>query len=110
MHRNTRPVRSGRDLTGSAARPGGGPRAKRKRPAMGQYIAASAIGIEVGAALGVGMGIGWLLDRLFHTQPWLLVIFTGFGVVTGFVNMVRSSRDRMREVEGDGKGGAAESR
>lgn len=75
----------------------------RERPEFVQYFSASAIGIEVGVALAIGMGFGWGLDKLFHTQPWLLVIFTGFGIATGFYNLVRSSRDTMRKTEGDGK-------
>jgi ATP synthase protein I len=76
---------------------------KRERPEWGQYFSASAVGIEVGAALAIGMGTGWWLDRFFHTRPWLLVIFTGFGIAAGFYNLIRSSRDRMRAAEGDGK-------
>jgi ATP synthase protein I len=76
---------------------------KRERPNWGQYFSASALGIEVGASLVVGMGIGWWLDKFFHTQPWLLVIFTGLGIAAGFRNLIKYSRDKMREVEGDGK-------
>jgi len=78
-------------------------RVKRDRPGWGQYFSASALGIEVGAALVVGMGIGWWLDKLFHTQPWLLVIFTGLGIAAGFRNLFKYSRDKMREAEGDGE-------
>lgn len=59
----------------------------------GKYFSASALGIEVGVALALGIGIGWGLDKLFHTQPWLLVIFTGFGIVAGFRNLIVTSRD-----------------
>lgn len=47
------------------------------------------------------MGVGWWLDKLFHTQPWLLVIFTGFGIAAGFRNLIKSSRDKMRAAEGE---------
>jgi len=83
---------------------------KLARPEWGQYLSASAAGIEVGAALAIGMGIGWWLDRVFHTRPWLLVIFTGLGIAAGFFNLIRSSRDRMRAAEGDGKTDTRDSR
>jgi ATP synthase protein I len=51
----------------------------------------------MGAALVVGMGIGWFLDRTFGTKPWLLVIFTGFGIVAGFRNMIRAARKMAAE-------------
>ena len=76
---------------------------KRKRSEWGQYFSASAIGIEVGVSLAIGMGLGWWLDKFFHTRPWLLVIFTAFGIAAGFYNLVKSSRDRMRAAEGDEK-------
>ena len=56
------------------------------------------------------MGFGWWLDRVFHTRPWLLVIFTGFGIAAGFSNLIRSSRARMRAAEGDGKSDTRDSR
>jgi len=76
---------------------------KRERTEWGQYFSASAIGIEVGVTLAIGMGIGWGLDTLFHSRPWLLVIFTGFGIAAGFRNLIISSRDKMRAAEGDGR-------
>ena len=76
---------------------------KQDQPGWGQYLSANALGIEVGAALAVGLGVGWWLDQFFHTGPWLLVIFTGLGIAAGFRNLIKYSRDKMREVEGDGK-------
>lgn len=83
---------------------------KRERSYWGQYLSASTVGIEVGAALAIGLGIGWWLDKFFHTQPWLLVIFTAFGIAAGFFNLVRSSRDRMRAAEGEGNGDERDAR
>ena len=64
-----------------------------ERPvAWAKYLSSASIGIEMGAALVVGMGIGWFLDRTFKTEPWCLVIFTGFGIVAGFRNMIVAAR------------------
>ena len=65
----------------------------KERPlSLAKYLSAASIGIEVGAALAVGMGIGWFIDRTFKTGPWFLVIFTGFGIVAGFRNMIVAAR------------------
>ena len=60
-----------------------------------KYLSAASIGIEMGAALVVGMGIGWFLDKWFGTQPWCLVIFTAFGIVAGFRNLIVAARKAM---------------
>ena len=64
---------------------------------MAKYLSAASIGIEMGAALVVGMGIGWFLDRTFKTEPWCLVVFTGFGIVAGFRNMIVAARKAAAE-------------
>jgi ATP synthase protein I len=67
--------------------------APKERPfTMAKYLSAASIGIEMGAALVVGMGIGWLIDHYFKTQPWGLAIFTGFGIVAGFRNLIVAAR------------------
>ena len=40
-------------------------------------------------SIGAGFIIGWGLDKLFHTSPWLTFIFTAFGVAAAFVNLFR---------------------
>jgi len=40
----------------------------------------SALGIEIPVAIATGALIGYGLDKYFHTQPWLLLLFTGFGI------------------------------
>ena len=62
------------------------------RAGWAQYLSNASIGIEMGAALVVGMGIGWFLDRTFGTRPWCLIVFTGFGIAAGFTNVIRAAR------------------
>ena len=70
----------------------------KERPvAWAKYLSNASIGIEMGAALVVGMGIGWFLDRTFGTKPWCLVIFTAFGIVAGFRNMIVAARKAAAE-------------
>lgn len=49
------------------------------------------IGVELVAAVLVGAGMGWMLDRWFGTGPWLLILFFMFGVAAGFRNALRAS-------------------
>ena len=55
------------------------------------------IGIEMGAALVVGMAIGWFLDRTFGTKPWFLIVFTAFGIAAGFINVIKAARKAAKD-------------
>jgi ATP synthase protein I len=44
------------------------------------------------AGLAVGAGIGYLLDRVFGTSPWLLVVFFFLGAASGMLNVYRTAR------------------
>lgn len=57
-----------------------------------QYLRFSTLGIEMGVALAIGMLMGWYLDRLFGTRPWMIIIFSVFGILAGFMNLVRLAR------------------
>ena len=48
------------------------------------------IGIELVAALAVGVGIGWLLDVWLDTKPWLMVVFFFLGAGAGILNVYRT--------------------
>ena len=57
-----------------------------------ELVVLSGLGIEVGAAVGIGAGLGYWLDQRFHTHPWLLLLFTGFGIVAGVKAVLREVR------------------
>ncbi len=69
-----------------------------------QYFSLSTIGIEMGVTLAIGILIGWYLDRLFGTKPWLTIIFTLFGIAAGFRNLIRLARKDWDEDQGGGGG------
>ena len=48
------------------------------------------VGIELVSALGVGVGIGWLLDHWLGTKPWLMVVFFFLGAAAGILNVWRA--------------------
>jgi ATP synthase protein I len=47
------------------------------------------IGVDLVAAIGVGVGIGLLLDHWLDTKPWFLIGFFLLGAAAGIVNVVR---------------------
>ena len=49
------------------------------------------IGVELVAALVVGVGIGLLLDRWLGTAPWFLIGFFFIGAGAGIVNVYRAT-------------------
>jgi ATP synthase protein I len=49
------------------------------------------MGIELVAAVLVGAGMGWVLDRIFHTSPWLMIVFFLFGMAAGLRNAMRKA-------------------
>lgn len=51
---------------------------------------ASSIGVTLVVSTVVGGLIGYGLDRLLGTKPWLLILFTILGIVAGFVEMIRT--------------------
>ena len=48
------------------------------------------VGIELVAALAVGVGIGWLLDYWLETSPLMLVVFFFLRSAAGFLNVYRA--------------------
>jgi len=47
------------------------------------------VGVELVAALVVGGGIGFLLDRWLGTKPWLFLVFFILGFAAGLLNVYR---------------------
>ena len=49
------------------------------------------LGVELVAAMAIAVVIGWGLDRLFHTKPWLMIAMVPVGMAAGIRNLVRAS-------------------
>lgn len=56
--------------------------------------------IELVAGLGIGFAIGYGLDMVFGTLPFLLVVFTLMGFAAGVKTMVASAREVQEKTEG----------
>jgi len=61
-----------------------------RRKALANDMAS--IGLFFPAAIAVGLAIGYFLDKWLHTSPYLLIIFTLYGIVSGFVNLLKVTR------------------
>ncbi len=48
------------------------------------------LGVELVAAMVIAVVIGWGLDRLFHTKPWLMVLMVPVGMAAGLRNLIRA--------------------
>jgi len=54
-----------------------------------QLARLSTIGISLVAATAIGLLMGYGLDWLLGTMPWLTMAFTLFGIAAGFLNLFR---------------------
>lgn len=62
---------------------------KKKENASAAYEAVT-LGFLFPVAIGVGYGMGYGLDKLFHTKPWMSIIFTALGIAAAFVQLFRA--------------------
>ena len=53
--------------------------------------ALSTVGISFVLAIVMGFGCGYYLDRWLGTGPWLLLLFTLFGLAAGILNVYRTA-------------------
>ena len=54
-----------------------------------QLLQASSIGLNLVLSTFVGLAIGYGLDSLFHSSPWLTIIFLILGIIAGFRELLR---------------------
>jgi ATP synthase protein I len=82
-----RPLAS--EIDSRALRPAIDP-AARKSKKMYDGLSASSVGLELGIAVILGVLFGMWLDRQLGTEPWMMLLFLGFGLVAGFRNVLRA--------------------
>ena len=58
---------------------------------LGNRVLAELIGGMVGGAL-----VGYVLDRLLGTSPWLLLVLLFLGIASAFRNIIRISNQRSK--------------
>jgi ATP synthase protein I len=60
------------------------------RPSFRKLAELSSIGLMLPSSIIVGLFFGYFLDRWLGTQPWLLLIFTVLGIVSGLLSLFRA--------------------
>ena len=55
------------------------------------------IGVELLSALIVGAGLGYVLDGILGSKPWMMVIFLLFGGAAGVLNVYRLSKQEDKQ-------------
>ncbi|HEX8947399.1 MAG TPA: AtpZ/AtpI family protein [Dissulfurispiraceae bacterium] len=58
----------------------------------GQLLDASSVGIQLVVSTFVGLAIGYGLDRLFGTSPYLTFVFLVIGIIAGFRELVKVAK------------------
>jgi len=53
---------------------------------------ASGIGIQFAASVLLGLGLGYVADRIAHTSPVFLLLGLLLGLVAGTISIVRTAR------------------
>jgi ATP synthase protein I len=59
----------------------------------------SSVGIMFPVSIAIGAAVGYLLDKWLNTAPYLLVIFSLYGVGAGFWNLYKVTK-RMSDSNG----------
>lgn len=75
-----------------------------RRPKRGKYqklAELSSLGLVLPSSIAVGMVMGYFLDKLLGTDPWLLGIFTLLGVASGLLTLVRGLKRIGVEADND---------
>ncbi len=62
------------------------------RPNFRKLAELSSIGLLLPSSIIVGLVFGYFLDRWLGTAPWLLLIFTVLGVVSGLMSLFKALR------------------
>jgi len=84
-------------------------RTEPEKPHMGEHYSQAQLAwrmvVELVAGLGIGFAIGYGLDSLLGTRPWLMVVFTVLGFIAGVKTMIRSAAEMQRKTDAAGKTG-----
>ncbi len=63
-----------------------------EKPLFKQLLEASGVGIHLVASTFIGLAVGYGLDKLFGTSPYLTVIFLIIGIIAGFMELIRIAK------------------
>jgi len=63
---------------------------------MAQY---ASVGLEMGIAVAIGVGLGHLADNHFGTNPWLMLVGLLLGTAAGFKGLFDAAKKAKRSLE-----------
>jgi F0F1-type ATP synthase assembly protein I len=72
-----------------------------KPRALYELLKLSSLGLEMGAAVVIGLLVGLWLDSRLGTNPWLTLLFLGFGFAAAAKSVLRAIRKGIFEEEND---------
>ena len=55
---------------------------------LDRWLNAASVATMIPVSTGVGFFLGYFLDKVFHSQPYLLFLFTLFGIAAGYKNLI----------------------
>ncbi len=70
---------------------------KPRRPEIRRLAELSSIALILPSSIAVGLFMGYFLDRWLGTAPWLLLIFTVLGIVSGLLSLFRALKKEMKD-------------
>jgi len=50
------------------------------------------VGLNFVFSIFIGLGIGYWLDKVFKTSPWLMLIFLLIGILAGFLELFKVAK------------------
>jgi ATP synthase protein I len=69
---------------------------KPRRPDLRRLAELSSIGLILPSSIAIGLFLGYFLDRWLGTAPWLLLILTVLGIVSGLLSLFRALRKELK--------------
>lgn len=64
----------------------------KDKSSLQKWAALSSLGLTLPSSIAVGLFFGHLLDKWLGTKPWLLLVFTVLGIVSGLMSLIRGIR------------------
>ena len=85
-----------RRLSEAKARHAPKPDARQRGQAMGQGLRSA---VELVVGVGFGAAVGWWLDSVLGTRPWLMIVMVLLGFGAGMMNIIRTAQRLQAQAE-----------
>lgn len=68
------------------------------KPKFRKIAELSSLGLMLPSSIAVGLFFGYQLDKLFNTDPWMLIIFLLLGIASGFISLFRGLKKYSKDL------------